>query len=60
MTASDRRTLTRRRFVAGTLATGATAAVPAAAEAAKHKRKPKHTRKPTSKHHVKHGPRRRS
>jgi monoamine oxidase len=41
MTASDRRTLTRRRFVAGTLATGATAAVPAAAEAAKRKRGPK-------------------
>ena len=41
MTASDRRTLTRRRFVAGTLATGATAAVPAAAEAAKRKAKPK-------------------
>ncbi len=41
MTASDRRTLTRRRFVAGTLVTGAAAAVPAAAEAAKHKRRPK-------------------
>ena len=35
--------ITRRRFVAGTLATGAAAAVPAAAEAAKHKQKPKRT-----------------
>jgi len=33
--------ITRRRFVAGTLTTGAAAALPAAAEAAKHKRKPK-------------------
>ena len=40
--------ITRRRFVAGTLATGAAAAWPAAAEAAKrkHKHKPKkHKRK---------------
>jgi monoamine oxidase len=41
MTGNDRRTLTRRRFVAGTLATGAAAALPAAAEAAARKRKPK-------------------
>ena len=34
--------ITRRRFVAGTLATGAAAAVPAAAEAAKRKRHPRH------------------
>jgi monoamine oxidase len=40
------RDITRRRFVAGTLATGAAAAVPAAAEAAKHKRKRKHPKLP--------------
>jgi monoamine oxidase len=34
--------ITRRRFVAGTLTTGAAAAIPAAAEAKKHKHKPKH------------------
>ncbi len=39
----SKQSITRRRFVAGTLATGAAAAVPAAAEAAKrkHKHKPK-------------------
>jgi monoamine oxidase len=46
--------LTRRRFVAGTLATGASVALPAAADARtkhKHKHKPKHKRKPTSTPH---------
>ncbi|MGZ4246223.1 MAG: flavin monoamine oxidase family protein, partial [Solirubrobacteraceae bacterium] len=38
--------ITRRRFVAGSLATGAAAALPAAAEAAKRKPKPKHKHKP--------------
>jgi monoamine oxidase len=38
----SKHSITRRRFVAGTLATGAAAAAPGAAEAAKHKRKPKH------------------
>ena len=42
------RDITRRRFVAGTLATGAAATVPAAAEAAKHKRKRKHPKLPHS------------
>jgi monoamine oxidase len=37
----SKQSITRRRFVAGTLATGAAAAVPAAAEAAKRKHKPK-------------------
>jgi monoamine oxidase len=44
--------ITRRRFVAGTLATGAAAAWPAAAEAAKHK---KHKRK-----HKKHKPKKKT
>ncbi|HEY3729165.1 MAG TPA: FAD-dependent oxidoreductase [Solirubrobacteraceae bacterium] len=50
----DQDQITRRRFVAGTIATGAAVAVPAAAEAAKHKPKhkarPKH-RKPASTTH---------
>ena len=44
----EQQTITRRRFVAGTLVTGATAAWPAAAEAAKRKHrqtKHKHARK---------------
>jgi monoamine oxidase len=41
----SKNSITRRRFVAGTLASGAAAAVPAAAEAARRKPKPK--RKPT-------------
>ena len=41
----EHRPITRRRFVAGSLATGAAAALPAAAEAARRKRKPKHTHK---------------
>jgi monoamine oxidase len=40
---NDRRTLTRRGFVAGTLATGAAAAAPAAAEAASKKKHRKST-----------------
>jgi monoamine oxidase len=43
--------ITRRKFVAGTLVTGAAAAMPAAAEAAKHHHKKKHHKK---KHHKKH------
>lgn len=39
---SEQSRMTRRRFVAGTLATGATAAVPAAVEAKKHKHADKH------------------
>jgi monoamine oxidase len=43
--------ITRRRFVAGTVVTGAAAALPASAEAAKHKKaKPKH-KKPASTTH---------
>jgi monoamine oxidase len=38
----DHSNITRRRFVAGTLVTGAAAAVPASAEAAKKPAKPKH------------------
>jgi monoamine oxidase len=38
----DQSQITRRRFVAGTLVTGASVAVPAAAEAARHKHKHKH------------------
>jgi monoamine oxidase len=38
----DRRTVTRRSFVAGTLATGASAALPAASEAARRKQRRKH------------------
>ena len=45
---TERSEITRRRFVAGTLATGAAAAVPAAAEAAS-RRKPKPKRKPSAK-----------
>ena len=43
----EQHSITRRRFVAGTLVTGATAAWPAAAEAAKRKaaHKPKHKRR---------------
>ncbi len=37
----DQNAITRRAFVAGTLATGAAAAVPAASEAARRRRKPK-------------------
>ncbi len=37
--------ITRRRFVAGTLAGGAAAALPASAQAAKHRHKPKHKHK---------------
>jgi len=48
----EKRPITRRRFVAGTLATGAAAAWPAAAEAAKRKHKPdrkhKHARNKNS------------
>jgi monoamine oxidase len=44
--------ITRRRFVAGSLVTGAGAALPAAAEAAKRKPKPKHQPpRPTSRLH---------
>jgi monoamine oxidase len=45
----DRDSITRRRFVAGTLVTGAAVAVPAAAEAAENKHKHKAKHKP--KHH---------
>jgi monoamine oxidase len=45
--ASERRELTRRGFVAGTLATGAAVALPAEAEAARRKRRHKHR----AKHH---------
>jgi monoamine oxidase len=45
MTENDERTLTRRRFVAGTLAGGAAVAVPAAAEAARRRKHKKHKRK---------------
>jgi monoamine oxidase len=41
MNDDERQTITRRRFVAGTLVTGAAAAWPAAAEAARRKRKHK-------------------
>lgn len=44
----ERTQITRRRFVAGTLATGAAAAVPAAAEARKRKGKPRPRHKPAS------------
>jgi monoamine oxidase len=47
MTEGDKRTLTRRRFVAGTIAGGATAAIPAAAEAAR-KRSHQHKHKRTT------------
>src|ERR1700744_3671037 len=47
-TDSDRSPITRRRFVAGTLVTGAAAAIPGAAEA-KAKHKPKHGHKPAHK-----------
>jgi monoamine oxidase len=41
----EQHSITRRRFVAGSLATGAAAAFPAAADAAKHKHKHKHKKK---------------
>ena len=44
---ADRKRVSRRRFVAGTLASGAAAALPASAEAAG---KPPHKRKPPPKH----------
>ena len=44
---AERGRITRRRFVAGTLATGAAAAVPAAAEAKRKRRKPKPKRPST-------------
>src|SRR6202012_2540511 len=47
-TDSDRSPITRRRFVAGTLVTGAAAAIPGGAEA-KAKHKPKHGHKPAHK-----------
>jgi monoamine oxidase len=43
----ERTQITRRRFVAGTLVTGAAAAVPVTAEAARHRTKPKHKRTAT-------------
>ena len=51
-TEPDQSPITRRRFVAGTLATGAAVAVPSAAEAArrKHKHKPKKHHKKPKKH----------
>ena len=47
----DRAPITRRRFVAGTLVTGAAAALPASAEAAKNKHKHKAKPKHKPKHH---------
>jgi monoamine oxidase len=42
--------MTRRKFMAGTLVTGAAAALPAAAEAAKHHKKKHHKKKQKKKH----------